>query len=354
MNMRNNMDLERRLDEILVEEVSDKLPHLAAMLMSKKSEWPYKDKIDQQQLEQFILGLARFDPTGDRGQYVPYIVRLLTNKRPAIANRNPDDPLPAHEPVLRIGPGQDEDGPRILEALTYFDNNYKSANWKLPRDITQIKDWKILERMAVKAAKEGDDQQSKRQIDKERRRGAEKVFEITLPNREESYFYVYKITEPEAAVTYGMGSRWCTTSLSEFRDGYSYSRSVEQGPDGQILWSVPAWHPNAGQKRPLENMEIGSHRGYAITATDYLTTGPLYIIFRRNKTDNSGVGKGYQLMQITEDGTQIMDIGDDPLVRCSPATDWMFGHWQQAPGAPLQAIKRARANCGDYRGRPPV
>jgi hypothetical protein len=172
----------RALD-ILLEDVAAKLPLLLKMLLSEKSEWKYTE--DGDEASEFILSLQQWDPTGNNGTYIPYIVRQLATGR------------------LRITPDFDEDGPRILTTLTYFHKNKNKPDWSLDKDINKIRDWHQIEKLI-----DSGDLKSKREEKKSLSSvGVELVFEMTIPNKEESNYKIYKCIEPESLAIWGFGTQ---------------------------------------------------------------------------------------------------------------------------------------------------
>jgi hypothetical protein len=318
------MNFDEALDKVLVlaEDAASKAALLGQRLLGRKSRWPAKEQITPDQVQQFVLSLTRWDPTGETGKYLPYIVQQLSRSN------------------LRIAPGNDEDGPRMLSALEFFEKVRKTPQWTGPRDINQFRNWRALEGLAEK--EDEGKFASKRQQRKEASKGAEKVFEIVLPNSYRTKYTIYKITEPEAAVRVGMGTRWCTTSLTIDKDVPVYYRSTDA--KRVPVFVHPEWHPKAGTVRELDLMDTGSAQGYPVTAISYLNNGPLYIVFRKDHGFQSkSLGRSGQLLQFVEDGSEIMSVIDKPLFRCSKALDYAMAQWAEQPGAPMAAIKVIRS-----------
>ena len=306
---------------ILLEGVAAKLPLLLKMLLSEKSQWKYIE--DGDEASEFILSLQQWDPTGNNGTYIPYIVRQL-----AMGN-------------LKILPDYDEDGPRILETLTYFHKNKNKPDWTLDKDINKIGDWHQIEKLI-----DSGNLKSKREEKKSLSGvGVDLVFEMTLPNKEESNYKIYRFIEPESTAIWGFGTRWCTTTLS--------------GPQNNQVPTIKyaAWHPKAGQERELSLLKLSKDStGYPTQADHYLNghlPGPLYMIFRKNKTNQGDVGGGGQLVLVHAPTKQIKDNHDIQLANCSFALDYVIAHWMKADkDAPADFLNWIRSRCKDYRGRP--
>lgn len=308
----------------ILEDVENKIPMLVKALSSAKSKW--QSDISPEQLPEFILSLTRWDPTGNQGMYVPYIVKQLT-----VGN-------------LRIYPDVDEDGPRIKEALTYFHKNKNKAGFKLPKDINQIPNWHTLESNI-----ESGDIQSKREKKKlVGSKGVEKVFEFTVPNNEKTTYTVFKFTEPEALAKWGYGTKWCTTELSDID---TYGRRLSTS------FTYANWHENAGETRDLQKMTLSTGRsGYPFMASYYLNDGnepgPVYIVFRKNLHDQGNVGGSGQYLQIHAGTHQIKNVLDAEMSRCSPALDYALAHWKTDDSELQALIRDMRQKCKDYEGRP--
>lgn len=304
----------------IFEGIEAKIPKLLQTLTSQKSQWVDK-QTPQEQITEFIKSLTTLDPTAEIGTYIPYIVVQLAKG------------------TLKIGIENPEDSNRISKALKFYHTNKTKPQFELDKDINKINDWRTIEQYAEKLGGAETGLKSKRQEIKELTVGSEKLLEITVPNKHKTKYRIYKITEPEALATMGMGTTWCTTELTDkpekYKDSYQYHES----------------HPKAGQEIPKRSVTIGTHSGYPMNAIQYLSTeGPIYIIFR---TGDGEVGKSGQLLQFTMDGSQCMGHTDQPLVRCSPALDWTIAKWLESGtcDAP-QAAKKIREMCVDYEGRP--
>ena len=301
--------------DLVCEDIKSKMPLLLRTLISPKSKWRADESFSENEAAEFVLSLEQWDPTGNAGTYLPYMVRQL-----AIGN-------------LIISPGNDEDGPRIRSALEYFHKNKNKPEWDLPKDINRI-NWKELEDKIGEG-----DLQSKR----ERKKvlsgsGMSLVFEEQLNNSEESLYKIYRFIEPEATAIWAYGTKWCVTML------ISEQREMIYG----------SWHPKAGQKRNLVKVELSAERlGYPYQAQSYLNTGPLFMIFRYNKSNNTRVGGSNQLMLLHEPSNQMKNVHDVQISRCAPATDYVIAHWMAADqGAPTKLLKAVRRLCPDYNGRP--
>ena len=312
MDYKDKIDIALHLSEA----AADRAPLLIRQLLGRKSLWPYKD-IPEEEIIRFIINeLVAFDPTGEQGDYLPYIVGQLARGQ------------------VNIGPDRPEDGPRIKRALDFFHRNSRMPQWTGHKDINMYKNWRQIENLSAELA--GTEMISNRQKAKLTRTGAEEIFEVEVPNKESSKYSMYVITEPEALATLGMGTRWCTTELAEKPRNFTY----------------PSWHQKAGQERELVSIQLGSHIGYPITAVQYLEEGPVYMIFRRNKQTPGDIGRSSQLLQGTKDGSQVMNYKDESLSRTSPALDWAMAQWAKQPDAPEQLIKAIRSMAEDYPGRP--
>jgi len=339
---------------VVLESLEAKAAKQVDVLMSKKSRWVDKDKFadDRDGVAKYIESLAEFDPTEDHGKYLRYIVDQLKN-------------------AMIILP---EDGERIRRALDFFHNNKNTQQWKsmnLPVDLwdrkSPIRNWRSLEKIVIELSEE--EFTTKRQETRGIKEGYELAFEITLPNIYKTHYKFYKITEPEAAVFMGRGTRWCTTELARNipgQPGYD-----ESGSDARSEFTYGDWHPRAGETGNFKLVDgpedrQGRTKGYANYAEHYLRQGPLYIVFRENKAGDAGetdsdkqVGRSGQILQFEsgrkDGGGQIMGIEDLSLSTCSLGLDYALGKWAESDNdAPTKEINRMRKNVQDYRGRPPL
>lgn len=339
MTKNTTMDVINRISKrlyVLVENAASKAPKLLPSLTSKKSLWPnsnasrednqaFRQQFSDQEIIQFIASLAKFDPTGNKAVYLPYIVGQLSRGH------------------LTITPDNPEDGQRIFNALEFFHENKKTRQWRelgLSNNIHDYKDWRQLEDVLFKHG----DIESERQTKRKDLEGVIKLFEVQIPNNLGTVYIFYKIIEPEAVAVMGMGTRWCTTTLT---------------PTDEVLWTYPDWHPKAGQTRPLKVQQLGRHSGCAQTATSYLKDGPMYMVFRRhmNAPENfkdDVTGHGGQFMQIHAESGQFMNIEDRMISRATPPTDYAFAKWAESGTAPLDVVKKIRQLAPkNYPQKPP-
>ena len=334
--------------DVILESLEDKAIRQVSALMGKKSHWENKHDFvdDKSGIAKYIESLSEFDPTGDRGNYLRYIVDQLKNA------------------TIKLP----EDGLKLRDALKFYHDNKNKSQWKeadLPVDLwgPELKDWKKLENVVSKL--DGKEFVTKRQEARGNKKGYELVFEIVLPNKHKTKFTIYKIIEPEAAVYMGLGTKWCTTTLSrnvEGQPGYVSDDSAD--PPAKSEFTYGDWHPKAGQTRKYMLMDgpkdsKGRSKGYANTAQSYLAKNPLYVVKRDDSSSDDkfdDLGRGGQLMQFEGKGFfDAMDKNNDELNLVGVPLDYALGKWaEEDSGAPMNAIKHLRSFCANdsYEGRP--
>ena len=287
----------------IMEDLESKIPILVdRVLISKK----YKKEggIKPEEAEELVRKLAYFDPTSNKkALYTQYILT-------SFLKRNPE----TNAPFLEL-----EDGERLKEALTIFDQNRAKKIWKDAggkTDVAQYKDWTELEDFVEKFAEKSLEVERESTPEVE---GCEEVISFSHPKLRSRYRVVRCLT-PAAACTLGQGTRWCTSMLSS---GQGYGT----------------------QKRgDLPFLELGRRSGYPTTAASYMTGGPLYIAYK----------DGEKWFQATHDFRQLMNPQDVPMKACSPATDFFLYHLMKAvPQATADGIQMIRNKCDvDYDIRP--
>jgi hypothetical protein len=288
---------------IISEGLESKMPILVKQILtSKRFNQPETvdgraERITEQQAMELVRKLNTYDPTGDSSIYTQYIVnQFLKNNI------------------------QDEDGQRLLNTLAYFDANKNKASWKAlgTNNILNYKRWQDLEDIVFKIQQAGGIQ-SKNERQSEWFQGGQKVLTIDSnsdPRLRQTYD-IYKITTPYAAVMYGQGSRWCTTTLS---------------PENNRIGAV------------LKPMKVGSHEGYPTVAANYLEKGPLFIIYKDGKP----------FIQFTHNFDQFKNAADDASLKtCSPALDLVLAKLAEAFPETAAGCNKLRRKCFDYVGRPP-
>ena len=391
-----------------VERVKDLDPHkkqiekpeviLARSLMSKKSRWSLmKDFVNSEtdsemlsSVVDYVLNLRIYDPTGERGEYLKYIVAQLRTNNIALP----------------------EDGGRLRQTLKFFHNNKNTQQWKdlkLPTDLmgkkSSISNWRNLEEIHHKLnPEEGEavDFTSKRQKERGIKEGYQLVAEVEVPNKYKTLYTIYKITEPEAAQFLGKGTKWCTTQLSSQAGPVGRRGNVDDPPS----FTYADWHPKAGEMGEYKLMQgpktgaSAGKEGYAVTAQDtYLKHNPLYIVFRKHQmgspepiyacarhkkvrqrtegncphcgsklrqrmgldgTPSDKTGKSGQIFQIgkgAHSGLEIKNVDDYALRTISSSLDYVLGKWAESdPDAPIEWIRAMRKDCRHemYNGRPPI
>jgi len=334
--------------DVILESLEDKAIKQVDALMGKKSRWENKHDFvdDKSGIAKYIESLSEFDPTGDRGNYLRYIVDQLKNA------------------TIKLP----EDGSKLRDALKFYHDNKNKSQWKeadLPVDLwgPELRNWKKLENVINKLG--GKEFVTKRQEVRGMKKGYELVFGIVLPNKHKTKYTIYKIMEPEAAVYMGLGTKWCTTTLHKNVEGQpGYNPDDPGDPPAKSEFTYGDWHPKAGQTRKYALMDgpkdsKGRSKGYANTAQSYLAKSPLYVV----KRDDSGsddkfddLGQSGQLMQFEGgDFYEVMNINNDPLSRMGVPLDYVLGKWaEEDSGAPINAIKHLRSFCENdsYEGRP--
>ena len=392
------------IDEISsdnIEQVKDLDPHkkkvekpeviLARSLMNKKSRWVpatlhhtqeqtfgSKDKIDINGVIDYVLGLRAYDPTGERGKYLEYIVAQLRMNNIALP----------------------EDGGRLQQALKFFHDNKNTQQWKdleLPVDLmgkkSPISNWRKLEEIYRKLNPEGGeavDFTSKRQKERGLKEGYQLAAEVEIPNKYKTLYTIYKVTEPEAAQFLGKGTRWCTTWLNDNvpmlppeatnytgEPNPDYGSGQNQPPmDPPHTFTYADWHPKAGEtgeykwvRGPKTGQGAGKEGFPYHVQNSYLKYNPLYIVFRKHQVGNPGdskrgdkldtAGRSGQIFQIGKGqyGIEVKNINDQEQSAISTSLDYVLGKWAESdPDAPIEWIRGMRKKCRyqSYPQRPPV
>jgi len=380
------------IDEISkdnVEQVKDLDPHkketekpeviLARSLMNKKSRWPPAGKRDVEHagVIDYVLGLRAYDPTGERGKYLEYIVSQLRMNNIALP----------------------EDGGRLHQALEFFHNNKNTQQWKdlkLPVDLmdkkSPINSWRNLEEIYHKLnPEEGEmvDFTSKRQKDRGLKEGYELAAEIEIPNRHKTLYSIYKVIEPEAAQFLGKGTKWCTTWLNDNvpilppeatdhtgEPNPNYGGGSQPPMKPPHTFTYADWHPKAGETGEYKWMQGpktgqgAGKEGFPYTAQNtYLKYNPIYIVFRKHQVGNPSDAKRGSKLDIAGSSGQIFQIGkgqygleiknaqDQEQGTISTSLDYVLGKWSESdPDAPTEWIRGMRKKCRfqSYPERPPV
>jgi hypothetical protein len=232
-----------------------------------------------------------------------------------------------------------EDGPRMLDMLTFFDKNKSKPQWTGPKDINQYKNWRELEDIVEKSQnvefKSGKEQR------KETGEGAKLLYEVEVPSTQKPVYKFYQILEPEALARMSYGTRWCTGTLDD---------KIE---DDKIDYTYPEWHPNAGKTRTINKMKLGEKTGYPNAAISYIKISPLYMIFRSIIAQDTG--RSGQVLNITGDGTQIMGSTNEPILRISASFDYAISKWVESGTCPIvNIINKIRMTRPNYKGRLPI
>lgn len=323
----NKMGLRSKLDDIcdapisdyLVENIDKRMPYIMSTLRHKRS--PLKDYSDDQ-LRKHILDMTEWDPTGDK--FVDYIARQVRDRRIDLPN----------------------DGPRMLNTLTTFNkirNTGRLANqWKQFKggqyvDINRYKNWRELEGLIEEFVGDEDlkgskDQQRTLKVLAEE--GSELVFETDIPTRSGTKnVKIYRLDTPAACVFYGMNSRWCTSTLHD----------THANADAR-----PPYIVSHGIKVPY--LERGQYKGYPTTAANYLSRGPLYVIYVDDKP----------YIQMTNNFSEVRNTQDAQLERCSRPLDTILGMWSHkiTDKDTIRGInkirKRIAPQYANYPGRLPL
>lgn len=313
---------------------------------------PLIKNLSEPQIKEFIKSLADVDPTGTKGAYIPYIAAQIAMGRENIV----------------LDPLSQEDAGRLKETLVWFLKNRDKATWKHSKDLNDFESWRVLEQLYVKAGALDmvSNTQASREFWSKWKDGAELVFSITIPNAFKSEFRMFEIVEPEAMVTYGGNTQWCTTTLSE------PTSSMQNEPP---VFTYPEYHPKAGETRALEKMsrprgkDQPNVEGYPINAMNYFCQRRQFLVYVKTNipldyTYPNGVqskdANGHRwvpVIQFEEDGRQMMNPNHRTFILESPGYDYALGMWSQSdPNAPLVAINKMRSvsRIKDYKGRPPL
>lgn len=330
---------------LLCEDMDAKLNDLTKILLGKKSSWlrrklheakvqsdpthaqhgipeipPELMQTLQQQAATDIKNAAQWDPTTRReldGKYMQFIVRDIANMK------------------IRFP----EDGPPLKDALDTFSKGSKKGSWTEKKDIMQFPDWRELQRAATSWAEKNQDEgstpSSETEWVKRAKMGADKIveFNMTTTGGKEpglKHYVIMQLNTPISVTVYGRGTQWCTScSLyknirpSELQDVLNnlvsrQGETVEGDPwaklDRNGFLNVVK-ELNGGDLTKAElRVPHPYYRSAISTAGSYLRGGPMFIIFKN--------GKPY--IQMTNNGSQIMNANDVTLRTTSPALALMF------------------------------
>jgi hypothetical protein len=186
--------------------------------------------------EKAVRAIAEADPTENK-VYTPWLIRQVLKNH------------------IRLPEDQD----RALGAIRLFDQNKRAAAFPGPKDINAYKTFPDLEAITDKL--QGQELKSKRQVKREvKEKGARLVYD-------DGTYAIIELIEPEAAVIYSKGSKWCTS--------------------------------NAG------------------TAAHYLKSGPIHIILKNDEKIAQLHAATQQLMDLTD---RPYDYRNDPGLRKALAT----------------------------------
>lgn len=323
------MDLFESLDhafETLFEDVESRMHHLLQILLGKKSRWPEKDKPDaEEKAKQFIRDFSQYDPTQGKN-YMMFITRQVA----AGAIRLP------------------EDGILLKETLEKFMNFSRKATWKHPKDVMQYQHWRELQKLVGEYEKEMEvktAQSTENILATKAKEGAEVILDMDvkalsgLPN-----YKIYMVSTPIAATMFGKGTQWCTSiqhdnniykaakpdQLDQIISNIVGHRETSTGNPWAGLTPEKAKQLildlNAGNlaKKEIKVPNIDRLDSALSTASSYLRGGPLYIIYKN----------GAPYIQLTHDGSQIMDVSDMRLKTVSPALAVVLKELMDVPQAP--------------------
>lgn len=191
----------------------------------------------------------RCDPTPNK-KYAKWLLKMLKS-----------DVIPSSQNLV------------IHNTLKTYHEIRKSSDALNP-DVFSYKSWDEL-KQAVETAESEEDSKTRGELMRSYKEGVEEVFSI--PG-----WRVLKITTPEAAVVYGMGSKWCTTELEDeetLKEEY-FEQRWEHNPFGDEYAGedIPPFPDFSEWVDNYPYMKVGKREGYAFTAVAYLSRGPLYII----------------------------------------------------------------------------
>ena len=316
------MNIKDQLEHILLEGLP--LNNLVQMLKGTKSKWPGKD-LDDKDIKAFInTELTTIDPTGQKGTYVAYIARQLA--------AGPDR--------IRLMPGNLEDGPRMHDALEWYDNGIKTSRWEHPKGMENYQNWRMLEQLYNQHGKGELGRLGVVSNPELETNGMEIVAEMSINSAKKGEFSykVMKMMEPEALAHYGQGTQWCTAL--NITDPETLAQKGEKPP----VFVYPPWHPKHGKRRPLQLINYvkggADHKGYPGTAAYYFRDRPQYIIYRK------APGSEWQ-PHLQFDGDQIKMTDDYEIGRMAASLDHIIALWQNQVAndkdAPIGILNKLRA-----------
>ena len=313
--------------DVLAEDLESRIPHLINALTAGKTKF-------KGNAEKYIRMASQFDPSGNKGSFMPFITKQA--KIGAISLPN--------------------DGERLLRALEFYQQNSRKKDWPGEKDINQYANWRVLEKQVNEIEGKGGIDTTSEKERRWKKEGAELILELNINTTKGVINYkAYGITNPYAAVLLGMGTSWCTTSLSDRTPDIALHNPAQYDP----RWND---YPEETQQRMmdqydeamkyqkriknLEKMKVGRHEGYPLTAVRYLNNGPLYIIMRDNKP----------YIQAKHNFMEFMNDEDLSIKKFGPPTDFFLGHLAEVIDPFVKdTINDLRQSVGqDYKGRPPT
>jgi hypothetical protein len=267
----------------------------------------------------YIREASKYDPTPGKNYMM-----FITNQIAAGAIRLP------------------EDGPLLKETLEKFMNYSRKAAWTHPKDVMAYQktgtSWRDLQKLIGEYEKSPaflfrvgtQAKATENVLATKAKEGADTILDIDvkatsgLPN-----FKVIKVSTPIAVSMYGKGTQWCTSWMN---DGNIYKTVKPEAI--QTIVAELTRHRDAVAGNPWANLNaeqaqqiISDLNGGDLTkkeikvpnverldsslrtAQSYLSGGPMYIIYKNNAP----------YIQLTHDGSQIMNVEDSRLKTISAA-----------------------------------
>lgn len=347
------MDLLESLNhafETLFEDVESRMHHLLQILLGKKSAWPYKDQPDaEEKAKNLLREVSQYDPTQGKNY-----MQFLTKQIAASGIRLP------------------EDGPLLKETLEKFMEYSRKAAWKQPKDIMQYPHWRELQKAIGEYEKSpafmfrvsSQAKATENLLAVKAKEGVELIVDIDAKTFSGlTNFKVWQCRTPIAVSMFGKGTQWCTswmndgniyktvkpqeveaaiTSLAQNRD-FGYRGAVEGNPWAnltpesarQIVMDL-----NNGDlsKKEVKIPNPDRLNSSLSTAKNYLEGGPMYIIYKNDAP----------YIQLTHDGSQIMNVEDSRLKTISSALAVVLKEMMGVPQSPEaeKAISRKVQKTG--------
>lgn len=338
--------------ETLFEDVESRMHHLLQILLGKNSKWPLKSEPDAEEKAKALLrDVSQYDPTQGKN-YMQFLTKQLAN----------------------LGIRLPEDGPLLKETLQKFMEYSRKAAWKQPKDIMQYPHWRELQKAVGEYEKSpafmfrvgSQAKATENLLATKAKEGAELIVDLDAKTYSGLTNYkVWKCSTPIAVSMFGKGTQWCTSWMND-SNIYSSVRpqDLESAITNVVTGSKDQYNRESESDNPWANLTPETARqiisdlnggdltkkeikvpnparlGSSLrTAKNYLNGGPMYIIYKNDAP----------YIQLTHDGSQIMNVEDSRLKTISGALAVVLKEMMGVPQSPEaeKAITRKIQKTGN-------